>query len=340
MKYLLPNTGNFYKANLHCHSTVSDGKCTPSELKEAYMKEGYSIIAYTDHNVMIPHDDLSDENFLSLTGYEIDVAEDFSVVGFAHVKACHLCLISLNKENKKQVCWHRTEYLQSNAPKHRHLVQFDENEEDFVRDYSANTINEIIKRGRESGFFVTYNHPKWSMETYEQYMKYENMSAIEIFNNMSFVEGRDEYNPDVFDNMLRSGKKVFCIATDDTHSFHPFNSPYNDSFGGFTMIKAESLNYEDVANALKTGSFYASQGPEIFELTYDSGTVRIKCSPAMSVSCTTGTRTSHTVRAEKNKSVCEAEFTTDKTDKYFRITVTDKYGKHANTNAYFIDELN
>ena len=35
-KYLLPRTGKFYKANLHCHSTVSDGKLTPAELKEAY----------------------------------------------------------------------------------------------------------------------------------------------------------------------------------------------------------------------------------------------------------------------------------------------------------------
>ena len=31
-KYLLPENGNFYKANLHCHSTFSDGKWTPEEL--------------------------------------------------------------------------------------------------------------------------------------------------------------------------------------------------------------------------------------------------------------------------------------------------------------------
>ena len=35
-KYLLPNDWNFYKANLHCHSTWSDGKHTPAELKELY----------------------------------------------------------------------------------------------------------------------------------------------------------------------------------------------------------------------------------------------------------------------------------------------------------------
>lgn len=37
-KYLIPNEGKFYKANLHMHTTVSDGKMTPEEVKEEYMK--------------------------------------------------------------------------------------------------------------------------------------------------------------------------------------------------------------------------------------------------------------------------------------------------------------
>ena len=32
-KYLLPESGNFYKANLHCHTKVSDGAMTPEEVK-------------------------------------------------------------------------------------------------------------------------------------------------------------------------------------------------------------------------------------------------------------------------------------------------------------------
>ena len=39
--------GNFYKANLHCHSVYSDGKLTVEELKERYKEKGYSRkIAY------------------------------------------------------------------------------------------------------------------------------------------------------------------------------------------------------------------------------------------------------------------------------------------------------
>ena len=60
---------NYYKANLHCHSTLSDGSCTPEELKEIYKKHGYSIIAYTDHDVFISHKsiELGFNNYLVTT---------------------------------------------------------------------------------------------------------------------------------------------------------------------------------------------------------------------------------------------------------------------------------
>ena len=72
-KFLLPESGNYYKANLHSHSTVSDGARTPEELKALYKSKGYSIVAYTDHNVLITHLELTDETFLALSGTELDV---------------------------------------------------------------------------------------------------------------------------------------------------------------------------------------------------------------------------------------------------------------------------
>ena len=72
-KYLLPESGNFYKANLHCHSTVSDGAFTPEQIKDIYKAAGYSVVAYSDHNVLIDHSELDDEDFLTLTAVEIDV---------------------------------------------------------------------------------------------------------------------------------------------------------------------------------------------------------------------------------------------------------------------------
>lgn len=77
---LLPETGNFYKANLHCHTVISDGKLTPEEVKKAYMEQGYSVVAYTDHRNYQWHKELTYEaivnallkgNFYSSMGPEI-----------------------------------------------------------------------------------------------------------------------------------------------------------------------------------------------------------------------------------------------------------------------------
>ena len=61
-QFLLPQGGNWYKACLHVHTTCSDGLGTPEEIKRMYTEKGYSIVAYTDHKVVIPHNALRDES--------------------------------------------------------------------------------------------------------------------------------------------------------------------------------------------------------------------------------------------------------------------------------------
>lgn len=72
-KYLLPKEGQFYKANLHLHTTISDGSIDPKEIKRLYMEQGYSIVAYSDHETLFPHPHLTDDNFLAITSTEISI---------------------------------------------------------------------------------------------------------------------------------------------------------------------------------------------------------------------------------------------------------------------------
>lgn len=338
-KYLLPENGQFYKANLHCHSTVSDGRLTPEEIKKHYMDHGYSVVAYTDHDIMIPHDELADENFLPLHGYEMEINES-KEADFSHIKTCHMCLIALEPDNLKQVCWHRGDYLFGNAPKYREQAQFYEEEPDYVRTYTSECINDMMRRGRERGFFVTYNHPNWSMEEFDQYINYHNMHAMEIFNYDCVVDGYDDYVPAIYDEMLRSGKRIYCLATDDNHNFNGVTGPYTDSFGGFTMIKADKLDYRTITAALEKGHFYASQGPEIKSLWYENGYLHIQCEPVKHIAFSFGTRRMSAVHAEEGEYLTSAKIPVADDSIYVRVTIADERGKSANTNAYFVDELN
>ena len=40
------NNGNWYKGNLHSHTTVSDGKMTPEQSVEVYKEHGYNFRVY------------------------------------------------------------------------------------------------------------------------------------------------------------------------------------------------------------------------------------------------------------------------------------------------------
>lgn len=336
-KYLLPPNGNFYKANLHCHSTFSDGRLTPQQLKDAYRAQGYSIIAFTDHDVFIPHPELRDETFLPLNGFEVEINDERGPWGRS--KTCHICFVALDESIERQPCWHRSKYTSEHQRQFLHLVKFDESAPDYEREYTHECIGDMMRRAREAGFFVTYNHPTWSLESYPDYIGFEGMHAMEIVNYGCIVEGWDDYNPRVYDDLLTAGKRIFCTATDDNHNVHPIDSPRGDSFGGFTMIKADALDYPSIARALEAGHFYASRGPEIHSLWYEDGRIHVTCSPAAKIQFNYQIRTANVAYAAPDRVICSASAEVPHDAVYVRVTVFDEKGRTANSNAYFVDEL-
>lgn len=337
-QYLLPEHGNFYKANLHTHSTFSDGCLSPAELKQLYMEQGYSILAYTDHNVFFSHQELKEADFLPLNGIEYDIYEVADKPD-GQRKVCHLCMIALQPDYLIQPFYHRTKFIWGNAGNFRDRIIFDDTLPDFEREYSAECINQMIHTGRENGFFVTYNHPTWSQESYPEYMSYHGMHAMEIYNHDCSVNGYGDYNPRVYDDMLKGGKKIFCIGADDNHNKKQINGRSLDSFGAFTMIKAERLEYQTITDALLAGHFYASEGPKIHSLTVENGVIRIECSPVERIALSTGQRRARCAFSETPNGLQEAEFRLHKDDIYVRLTLFDHNGKTASTNAYFIEDI-
>ena len=78
---------NLY-ANLHMHSTHSDGVYSPSELVRIAKKEGYKALAITDHDTATAYPELLDtckkENMECVFGVEfsVNVPISFHIVGF------------------------------------------------------------------------------------------------------------------------------------------------------------------------------------------------------------------------------------------------------------------
>ena len=350
-KYLLPQNGTFYKANLHCHSTVSDGEYSPEELKERYMAQGYSVIAYTDHHVMVPHSELTDENFVALIGWEMGFGEpdpealarygaENPAAQKYYARNCDICAIAPAPDALEQPCYHRTKYVSGFMQPSRALVTYDESLPDFERTMDPECINEAIRRHVDKGFFVTYNHPGFSLANYTQYSQYRGMQAMEICNFSSIATGSPDYNEKEYDDFLRLGQRLYCIATDDNHNHERSRLGWpSDSFGAFTMIKAEKLEYTALVEALKAGNMYASQGPLIHGLWVEDGKLHVSCSEAEQIRMNTASRRCGVLESKDGVPLTEAVFDIIPEDGYVRVTITDSRGKCANSNAYFVEDI-
>jgi len=78
--------GNWYKGNLHTHTTNSDGELSPDEVCRAYKKAGYDFLCITDHNRITKTDGVEGLTLIPGaemgTGYEhivaVDLKEEFN----------------------------------------------------------------------------------------------------------------------------------------------------------------------------------------------------------------------------------------------------------------------
>ena len=248
--YLLPPEGNLYKANLHCHTTVSDGKFTPEEIKQLYKSRGYSAVAFTDHQVCIPHPELTDDCFVALTGIEI-------AYGIRKSTSIHACGIARDS-----------------------MARLD-HPDDPINDVQK--LNTGIRRLNDHNFITTLNHPRWSG------LSAADIAAIEGFGNMEVVNGYemilDGYGDSsaCYEAALRSGRKIRPLAADDSHKQLSSGEPGYEYFQGFTVLKAQSLSYGALIDALDQGAFYASTGPMIQNLWLEDGILHLECSPVRGV---------------------------------------------------------
>lgn len=339
-KYLLPHDRNWYRANLHCHSTCSDGHLTPEQLKEAYKGHGYSVLAITDHEILLDHSDLNDEEFLTITSSEYSISQwpphYPAIDGIApdiswnRMKTIHMNIFSKDPHNTFQTACAPSS-LNQYRERYEKALQCD----GYERKYTVEGINETIRMLNEAGFLVQYNHPNWSLNEREDYIRLEGLWALEILNYATELETGAEYCPYIYDDMTRNGMyHLYCTMGDDNHNN---DLTLRQSFGGSTMIAAKELKYEQIMEALEKGEFYCTSGkdnpPLIHALYVEDNVIKIDCSPATSVFCNGYCRADRNVNGVD---ITHAEFPLRESDVFFRITVRDKYGNNAHTHNYFV----
>jgi len=342
--YLIDPKKKWCKANLHCHTSNSDGFFSPSEIKKLYQEQGYEIVAFTDHEVIFDNSFLTDDKFIAITSSEFSLVDNEKPANSTYVdpnlkpsfkdaKVVHLNLYAKDPHNTFHVAT-RLDHIWE-----RQIDLYKPNEikcDGYDRyQLSQETLQETIDRANKAGFLVQFNHPNWSLNTRDDYINLKGLWGFEVFNYLTEIETGAEYCINIYDDMIRHGHNIVCTMGDDNHNAQ---GTLEGSFGGFNYIGVNKLTYDEVINAMEKGVIYASSGPIIKSLYIDNeeGKICIECSEATDIIFVGYNRT---FRHFHGENLTNAEFKIIGNEVYFRLTVKDKFGRVAHTHVYFLKDF-
>ena len=259
---LLRANGPFYKANLHCHTTLSDGKMTPEQVREWYRSHGYSIVAFTDHSKYAVYPELRSEDFLPVPGVEV----------------AFTCLDANNPPLKYRLC-------------HMNFIPRDPGTAVYTPEeptYDLGVMNRYIARMKRDGWLCTLNHPGWSLQTTEEISGLMGLDGFEVYNHTSHALDNNGDGQAHYALYLNSGRRAWAVATDDNHAGFDTDGRVcaaDDTLGGWIMISMPALSHADFVESFEHGRFYASTGPAIHRLYIDEArdAAILDCSPVKRV---------------------------------------------------------
>lgn len=303
--FLQDDNAVWLKGNLHSHTVNSDGKLTPEEMIEAYKHHGYDFLAITDHDYYTDTRMFTDDKFTMIQGFE---------------------LWSNNLSNDKDI---HTHFLWADK-----MEGIEPGQTLHLPERTGKVAEKFHYEMRDKGAFVQLNHPHWSMLSSPEVGDENPYHAVEIINyGTEWLENTGDGSI-FWSEMLYRGVKLWGTGGDDNHNGAPLDSPYSDSFGGFTVVKARDRSPQAIMDALFSGSFYTSTGPSIYDFYVDGDEVHVVCSP-----CERIWLSGHTRPYQRILGRHVTEFVTKLrgSEKLVRAECMDAAGRSAYTNPIYLD---
>jgi hypothetical protein len=305
--------GQFYRGNLHTHSTLSDGARTPAEVVGDYRSRGYDFISLTDHFLPNAHFRKGEPGFIRVTDTRPFDTDDFVTILGAEVHGPAMA----NGE-----MWH---LVAVGLPV------------DFAELQPEETGPQVVRRAWDAGAWVSLAHPYWNaVSDVDALAVVDTIHAVEVYNHASEAGILRGWGFQTAETLLNTGHRVQLNAADDAHFKHP-DDTFGDAFGGWVQVKAESLEPEALVAALKAGAYYSSTGPEIHDIELTETTVRITSSPVKRVILTGAGAVSRKSFGDGQTCV-ELELPSREKTPYVRVTVFDDNGGVAWSNPIWPED--
>jgi len=283
--------GSWFKGNLHTHTTLSDGLLSPEGTASLYADKDYDFLFITDHGKVVDPEELNE-----IISRDLIVVPGVEIgCGRSEVNTGYH-IVGLN------VC----QAIESRDPQ--------------------SVIDEIVREGGEA----VIAHPYWSALTVNDLLGLNGYLGIEIFNTICHFAVGKGYSTTHWDNLLDRERSILGFAVDDAHCHSKPHRPLDAGYA-WVRVKAGSPGTRDIMDALKSGLFYSSNGPEILDVEVTKESVIVKSSPARAVTFMTKNGRGERFTAV-SEPIIESKYEIRGNEKYLRIEVENDKGGTAWTN--------
>lgn len=247
--------GQWLKAQLHTHTTESDGDLAPEALLRHYAWAGYDVVALTDHWKVTRAS--TDEDLITILGAELnadipDIERYSDVLVYGIEDRPDPSLVAVNP-----------------------LIDAEDGTDTAYESFP--TIQAAVDWATAQGGFAYLAHPYWSGVRNPEVLGVRGLAGIEVHNGTAVYESDRAESMQLWDEGLEDGLDWFGIATDDVHY------PGFDLDRGWVWLRASERTPEAALTALREGAFYSSSGPRIDEVIVDASSVIVRCSPCVGV---------------------------------------------------------
>jgi len=300
-----PGQPRYFKGNLHTHSLWSDGDDFPEMIADWYKTRGYDFLALTEHNVIAAGNRWIDAEAnatrkdalkKNIDRFGTDWVETRDKDGKKQVRLKTLVEVKTKIDDPGKflmVSGEEITHAFQKQPVHMNAINLKE----VIKPVNGSSVTETIstnlrqvaeKRNRSGQTIVSFlNHPnfQWGV-TANDMAKADDLRYYEVYNGHPGTnQNGDAKRPSVdkiWDLVLadrirtKSNSVLRGVATDDSHNYHVKDMKKPTPGRGWVMVRARSLNTEEIMAGLDSGDFYASTGVTLEDVQLGEKTLKLK----------------------------------------------------------------
>lgn len=240
-----------FKANLHTHTTRSDGSFSPQKVVDCYHDLGYDILALTDHNVLT---------------YPWQKFSTFKVSNgtLKRIKEGKLDSLPREKvfvfEDRNPDTLGMIDIQAAEVTQHHHMGSYFNDHAGGVLKTVAESLDTITKKNGlavlfHPGSYNSSNNPKRPFHPIEWYAdifkRYDHLVGIEAYNN-----GNQPFHINRWDSILiktMPDRSVWGFSNDDFHG--------GEMGRNWNVFLLPELSSDEVRRGMENGLFYFVYSP-------------------------------------------------------------------------------